>query len=255
MLLGPILQSRRHLEECHSTNDALWSMLDEESSHSEQTGLYVTTSYQQSGRGHGSSVWHSSPGLNILISIHACPEIIQPIFQFDISRIISLNLLDFCTRAFGTMHQFSVKWPNDLYAGAKKLGGILIENRVMGQKIAGTVIGIGLNINETNFPVNVPNPTSIKLLTGSTQEIDKITDQLIAALRANHRKILKYEPQQLQRQYDAVLMGLGKKMRYKAGNRVFEGVILGTDRAGLLRMQTDTGERYFGFKEIALMVE
>lgn len=255
MVLGRILQKRIHIPECQSTNDALWELLDDDNGADEETGLYVTADYQQTGRGHGSTQWHSSNGLNILLSFHATPQHIPPIFQFDISRMIALSLLEFSQGLASSEHHLSIKWPNDLYAGNKKLGGILIENRVMGQRIAGSVIGIGLNVNESEFPAGVPNPTSLKLLSGQSYDRDTVLNSLVSHIRQKHRRSTGYEPQKLKEEYDTHLFGLGAKCRYKSKQSVFEGMVLGTDRAGLLRLHTETGERYFGFKEVSLLID
>ena len=83
--------------------------------------------------------------------------------QFVLNEIASLSVVDFLS-----LHGIParIKWPNDIYVGSKKICGILIENSLRGSGVSSSIIGIGLNINQRNFNVNLPNPTSMVLEKG-----------------------------------------------------------------------------------------
>lgn len=127
---------------------------------------------QTAGRGQRGNSWTSAPGENLMFSIvlkYSCDPIapghglLKPLHardQFVLNEIASLSVVDFLSR-----HGISamIKWPNDIYVDEKKICGILIENSFRGKSISSSIIGIGLNINQRNFNVNLPNPTSMVL--------------------------------------------------------------------------------------------
>ena len=126
---------------------------------------------QTQGRGQGDHTWSSEPGKNLLFSIilkySSHPEAAQSTLmsvqahdQIVISQITALSVVDMLA-SHGI--EAKIKWPNDIYVGAKKICGILIEHTVCGKWLTSSVIGIGLNINQRNFDVNIPNPTSMVL--------------------------------------------------------------------------------------------
>ena len=115
---------------------------------------------QTAGRGQRGNKWTSNTGENLMFSIVLKDPKISARDQFVLNEIASLAVVDFLS-----MHGISarIKWPNDIYVGSKKICGILIENSLHGSAISSSIIGIGLNINQRNFNVNLPNPTSMVL--------------------------------------------------------------------------------------------
>ena len=115
---------------------------------------------QTAGLGQRGNKWTSNTGENLMFSIVLKDPKISARDQFVLNEIASLAVVDFLS-----MHGISarIKWPNDIYVGLKKICGILIENSLNGSAISSSIIGIGLNINQRNFNVNLPNPTSMVL--------------------------------------------------------------------------------------------
>ena len=115
---------------------------------------------QTAGRGQRGNKWTSNTGENLMFSIVLKDPKISARDQFVLNEIASLAVVDFLS-----MHGITarIKWPNDIYVGSKKICGILIENSLQGSAISSSIIGIGLNINQRNFNVNLPNPTSMVL--------------------------------------------------------------------------------------------
>ena len=124
---------------------------------------------QTAGRGQRGNKWTSNSGENLMFSIVLKDPKISARDQFVLNEIASLAVVDFLS-----MHGISarIKWPNDIYVGSKKICGILIENSLHGSAISSSIIGIGLNINQRNFNVNLPNPTSMVLCRAEDGPLD-----------------------------------------------------------------------------------
>ena len=151
--------SKKHdiiwLESVDSTNEEAKRHI------SDIDNLSVLSAFEQTaGRGQRGNTWTSTPGENLMFSIVLKDPKISARDQFVLNEIASLAVVDFLS-----MHGISarIKWPNDIYVGSKKICGILIENSLHGTAISSSIIGIGLNINQRNFNVNLPNPTSMVL--------------------------------------------------------------------------------------------
>ena len=127
---------------------------------------------QTAGRGQGDHKWHSLPGENLTFSVvlKFGENGLAPLAARDallITETITLALRLYLEEKDITVR---IKWPNDIYAGDRKICGILIENILQGQDVASSIVGIGLNLNQTEFPADLPNPVSIALLTGSSYD-------------------------------------------------------------------------------------
>ena len=121
-------------------------------------GTVVHSDFQTAGRGQPGNRWESEKGRNLLISVILYPGSVKPHEQFLISMTISLGICDFIDRH---LPGSKVKWPNDIYVKDDKIAGVLIENSIMGDSIENTVAGIGLNINQEEFPILSREMTSL----------------------------------------------------------------------------------------------
>lgn len=120
----------------------------------------VAVRCQTAGRGQGTNSWESAPGENLTFSVVLKDLDISPKEQIAISQITALSVVDFLSK-HGI--EAKIKLPNDIYVRSKKICGILIENSLCGNKIKWSIVGIGINVNQTIFPSSLPNPTSIAL--------------------------------------------------------------------------------------------
>ncbi len=134
---------------------------------SQLDNLSVTAAWSQSaGRGQADHKWHSATGENLTFTLllKFTPE--SPLKARD--ALLLTETITFALREFlaseGVISR--IKWPNDIYVGELKICGILIENILEGDDVAASIIGVGLNLNQTVFPPDIPNPTSLALLTG-----------------------------------------------------------------------------------------
>ena len=161
------------LESVDSTNEECRRRI------SEIDNLSVVAALSQtSGKGQKGNVWLSEPGKNLTFSVvlkFPATDIkseLEPMLAYDqfvLSEITSLSIVDLLAE-HGI--EAKIKWPNDIYVGDRKICGMLIENSLRGEWIQHSIIGIGLNVNQRNFDVSLPNPTSMVLCNGITDEYD-----------------------------------------------------------------------------------
>ena len=143
-----------------STNVLCWKMFKERDI---PEGLVVVADYQTAGKGQAGNSWESARGKNLLFSIVLYPHHIPIEEQFLISQAVSVgikNVLDTVS------DDITIKWPNDMYWKDSKLAGILIETSLFRNIISKAVIGVGLNVNQTEFISDAPHPISLKQIAG-----------------------------------------------------------------------------------------
>ncbi len=133
----------------------------------------VVTDYQTSGKGQGKNVWESEDGKNLLFSIALDMSFLKAENQFLLTQIVSVTMID-VLKKYLPEESLSIKWPNDIYFNDKKIAGILIKNEIKGMMMGTSIIGIGLNVNQTSFDENLPNPISMKMITGNDYDLEEL---------------------------------------------------------------------------------
>lgn len=170
-----------HIDETDSTNR--W-LKDTNRPHDS----VVWADYQTAGRGCGTNMWESERGANLLFSMLIHPAGLPANRQFQISMAVSVAIVNTLTPHLSplTTHHspLTIKWPNDIYVGDRKICGILIENRLQGGIIKDSIIGVGLNVNQLRFVSDAPNPVSLANLTGRMFEREQLLLQLLEAFDA-----------------------------------------------------------------------
>jgi BirA family biotin operon repressor/biotin-[acetyl-CoA-carboxylase] ligase len=136
------------LPTCPSTNSEAQSLIVQNRA---SEGCTVITDFQTAGRGQRGNQWVAAPAENLMLSVVWQPTFLAATEQFRLSQAVALAVHDWATALLGPDPKLKVKWPNDLYYGNQKLGGLLIENSLSGTKIQYSIIGIGLNINQQAF--------------------------------------------------------------------------------------------------------
>lgn len=139
----------------------------------------LRTDYQTAGRGQLSNGWESERGKNLLCSLRWRNTNIPVAEAFRINEIVAVAI---CRMNLVSGDSPVIKWPNDIYVGDKKLAGILVENSLCGGVVSESIIGIGLNVNQTMF-VSAPNPTSLALETGRQWDVEAVMQQVLASFR------------------------------------------------------------------------
>ena len=214
-------------------------------------GAVVVTDRQTQGRGHGNNSWESEPGMNLTFSMILYPVYVEASGQFILSKAISLAVYDFIAQF---VPDVSIKWPNDVYVGDRKIAGILIENFIEGAYLKKSIAGIGLNINQEHFLSDAPNPVSLRQLTGNTYPLENCLENLCSCI-ANRYRMITENIHQLHSDYLQHLYRFGKPCRFSAGGISFDATITGVNRLGMIEMTTANGEhKTFGFKEITFEI-
>lgn len=144
-------------------------------------GDVITLHNQTAGRGQRGNSWEAEPGCNITLSLFLKPRGIKPNQQFFISEIVSLAIVQWLDSYLdNTPHSVAIKWPNDIYVDDLKICGILIEHAITSSCISHTIAGIGLNVNQTVFVSDAPNPVSLANLTSGQYKLPLLDTQLCA---------------------------------------------------------------------------
>ena len=212
-------------------------------------GTVFITDSQIDGRGQHSNKWESEPYKNLTFSILLYPKFLEIIKQFEISKAISLGVTDYLKEL---TDQVSIKWPNDIYIGNRKVAGILIENSVCGNKISSCIVGIGLNINQLVFTGDAPNPVSMIQITGQVYDLDEALSNLCLKIDARYQQLLNGKFSQIDEDYIEGLFRRDIWLPYADETGDFEGRILGVDQIGQLKIETRSGiVRKYQFKEVA----
>lgn len=202
---------------------------------------------QTAGRGQRGKQWLSAPGTNIMMSMVFDVQGLPHDRQFLFNMAMALACYDFYKSIAGD--EVSVKWPNDIYWRDRKAGGILIENLIQSGVWTWSVVGIGLNINQTRFDPSITRkPVSLKQITGRDIDLMEALQALVLQLR-NRFDALRNAPDGIKAAYEAVLYKNGEKVKLKKDNRVFEALVRGVDGYGRLKVET-TVEESFAHGEI-----
>lgn len=212
----------------------------------------VFLAYEQSvGRGQLKNFWESEPGKNLTFSIVVFPAFLDIRRQFMLSKVFAYGIYTALSKYVAML---SIKWPNDIYAGDKKLGGILIENSIMHSSIKSSVIGVGINVNQTVFLSNAPNPVSLKTLTNQQLDCDRILTELLAMIDYYYSLLKAGEDDLIDQKFISVLYRLNEKHWFRTGQEVFEGEIIGVNEIGQLLIRKLNGQILdFHFKEVEFL--
>lgn len=237
------------VKETESTNRDLEKWIrDNDLGNNELPELYMLmANYQYAGRGQGTNRWHSAPQLNLLASIYFRPPL-PASRQFVFNEYFALAVKE-CLSFY--VKDVMVKWPNDIYVGNKKIAGILIEHSVSGDTLSATIAGIGLNVNEKEFPDWIPNPTSLALLTGSEFSVEEVAARLHAQLQNTYSRLQPDGWEALNADYLSSLCRMNEWSRYEIGGIAVEARIVGVDEYGRLLLEGRGGQRWCcGMKEV-----
>ena len=214
----------------------------------------ISANCQTAGRGQNGNSWSSNPGENLTFSV-VLKYHIQAHDSFVISEIASLAIVDLLSM-YGI--EAKVKWPNDIYVGNKKICGILVEHSLREKWISHSIVGIGLNINQRNFNVNIPNPTSMSLCTNDSYDCCKVLNEYIDILEEYLERYLHIKGgyAKIRRLFLAQLWRLDEKFQYidmtLEKPAEFTGIIRGLSDIGQLIIENEKGElKEFAFKEIS----
>ena len=239
-----------YLHEIDSTNNHAVQLLQRENL---PEGTVIFTPSQVKGRGQFGNEWLSEPGKNIAMSVILYPNFLQAEKQFFLNQAVSLAVFDFCKKTVMLPDKLKIKWSNDIFIGDKKAGGILVENTLSGNRINNSVVGIGINVNQTRFPAEIPDATSLKSVTGNSFPLLNLVEKLCEELEFRYLQLREGKHDLLKRDYLQVLYRYQEIHSYKISHEVVAGQILGVTEDGKLIIEMNGRLNYFGFKEIEFL--
>lgn len=233
------------LDSCPSTN----SVLPPEAVH----GTAVAARTQTAGRGQRGNSWEAEPGRNLTFSLMLRPHAIEARNQFELSMLVALETASGIDRALAaTPYRCTVKWPNDIYVGDRKICGILIENTLEGPRISRSIAGIGINVNQTTFRSDAPNPVSIAQLTGAETPLEPLLEDICLSITGAVRRYTADDRNTLLEEYRRRLWrGTGVHPFRRPGGGEFRAAIVGIDPDGTLRLSNGGA---YAFKEVAFVL-
>lgn len=214
----------------------------------------VQAAHQTAGRGQPGAHWISEEGKNLTFSVLKRFGSFPAQQHFQLNMLVSLSIFRLL-ESLGIPH-LSIKWPNDILSGARKLCGILLENQLRGGDLTRSIMGIGLNVNQTEFG-DLPAATSLKIITGRAHDLDEVLLTFIGLLQAAFREMPQTSYHTYRSRYQEHLYLRDQKAPFGLPDgRRFEGVIRGVDPEGNLKVEDQYGGlRKFGFREVRYLRE
>jgi len=237
------------IKQVDSTNNFLKDLLSNSKPVTEGTVIMAESQY--AGRGQQQNRWHSEPGKNLTFSLLLNPGFLPVKQQFDLTRAISLGIIKALEPLLGT--QLKIKWPNDIYYADGKLGGILIENLIQGNQIKNSVIGIGLNINQDKFPLEIANAVSLKQILHSDYDLKSLLSEICKNIEAAYLNLKAGRFELVRKAYLERLYWLNEDKMFKSNNRVFRGSIKNVKDDGLLIVNNGILDEEYNFKGIEFL--
>lgn len=237
------------LDAIDSTNDFLKKLVQKQSV---ENYTVVTAKEQTKGKGQMGSNWNTEADKNLIASLLIKKSVpsIDAIFNLNIT--IAVSIIEALNKH--NINSLNIKWPNDIMAENKKIAGILIENSIRENGKIDSIIGIGLNVNQTNFE-NLPKASSLKNIMNQDYDVDKILKSIFKRIEKNMEKLKNDEEASLWKAYDDCLFKKGKPTLFEDVNQDrFMGMIQKVNSSGKLEvMLEDDSVRSYGIKEITMI--
>lgn len=248
LVLRLVIDKFLYLKETQSTNEHATKL----SSISSPNHNFCIYTYNQSdGKGQIGRKWYTGQGDNLAASYVINNVNLKVKDHFCLNMAVSVAIYRLIS-SYISSKKCTIKWPNDIYVEDKKLAGILIQNQIKGNTISKSVIGIGINVNTKNFPVEIPNPTSILKCNhgGSPISLFEVLEKLTEELTQNLGSIKLFN-EKIKAEYLRNLFRINEVNYYKSNGKTFEGKILDVADDGQLKMDTKEGIQSFSFREIS----
>ncbi len=243
-----------HLLEVDSTNRYI---RDEAAALWQNRGIsdfaVVTAGHQTAGRGQRGNTWNSNAGENLLFSILVRPgETLEVSKQFLLSQAVALSIHD-AMKCHGI--DTLLKWPNDIYAGNRKLAGILLELDYSGAFVEQAIIGIGLNVNQENFPPMDRTPVSMKMLRERDFTIDDVLATILDLFEHYYTEMRFGNRDAIAAEYKRVLLGMNERHTFIDRDGHFDAVIQDIESDGHLILRRNDGSTgRYAFKEVEMVI-
>ena len=236
------------LAETTSTNSFLATLCDKQQV-ADLTCAY--TSYQSAGRGQRGNHWESEAGKNLLFSFALYPHL-EAHKQFLLSQVTALALHEVLSEE---AEGITIKWPNDIYWRDRKLCGTLIENDLTGLYVSRSISGTGVNLNQTTFVSDAPNPVSLIQITGKRYDIKNMLQRILLRVAFYYDLLREGDEQTIARRYKNALYRKDGFHTYKDAIGTFRARIADIEPIGKLVLEDESGNRReYMFKEVSFIL-
>jgi BirA family biotin operon repressor/biotin-[acetyl-CoA-carboxylase] ligase len=217
-----------------------------------EEGYIIRTEYQSAGKGHSGNAWKSEKGSNLLFSMLLKPDFLSPGVAFHLSRITSLSLYEILDNQ---RINSNIKWPNDMMVKDHKIAGILIENMIVRETITHTILGIGINVNQTSFDRFIPAPTSLAIEKGCQFDMNELLVDFRNSMERWYNSLLAGNEETIMAAYKDQLYRMGLPANYRSAEGEFDAIIRDVLPSGELVLESEKGEILtFGFKEVEYLI-
>ena len=208
----------------------------------------VTAEFQTAGRGAGTNTWESERSQNLLFSLISYPLRLQASQMFALSEVTALAIRDaLCSYTEG----FQIKWPNDVYHGDKKIVGMLIENDLRGKWVRRSTIGVGVDVNQTRFLSDAPNPISLAQILGKETDREQVLECILHQFNYYYGMMEREQFTELHNLYMQHLYRRNAMHTYADATGTFQAQIIDVEPTGHLVLECRNGEqRRYDFKEV-----
>jgi BirA family transcriptional regulator, biotin operon repressor / biotin---[acetyl-CoA-carboxylase] ligase len=219
------------LEQVNSTNSFAFDLIRESPP---AEGYIVWAKEQFAGRGQRGTTWSSESGSNLTFSVILRPHFISIAEQFQLTKAIALAIAGFVSHCLEDSADVKIKWPNDIYVKNCKIAGILIENILEQATLKYSVAGIGLNVNQVVFDPSLPNPISLKMLSGKEFNPEDCLKQLCSFIEKYYLELRTAGYGQIDEAYHNLLYRKGVWSDFNLKGEIIKGEITGVNPLGHL---------------------
>lgn len=203
-------------------------------------GLLVIGEQQTAGRGRRGRAWESKKGEGIFMTLLLKPDI-EPGSASMLTLVMGLAVRD----ALETVGKLDarIKWPNDIVCDGKKVCGILTEMSAQIDYINHIVIGVGINVHNTEFPEEMQHlATSVYQQTGEHICRAELAAESLARFEVYYARYLRTQNlRELLEEYNSHLINLGRKVQVMDMKKNFTGIAQGINEMGELIVETSEG--------------
>lgn len=214
-------------------------------------GTVIITTNQTAGRGQRGNSWETTSGMNLTFSVLLKPTFVSIKNQFHLTMMTSLAVIDFLKS--NSISKAAIKWPNDILIDQKKVCGILIENSVKGETLQQSIVGIGLNINQTSF--SITTATSLAQVCEKPFDLNEALNLLLEKFEKRYLQLRADKIVELKEEYLNNLFGIGEKRYFISKEKRFEGTINDVTDVGELVIISNNKKVFYNLKEISFILD
>ena len=237
------------LDETISTNRYARELPEDES----HELTLVTAEFQTAGRGAGTNRWESERSQNLLFSLISYPKGLLANQMFALSEVTALAIRDTLS---SYTPGFQIKWPNDIYYNDKKISGMLIENDLRGKWVHRSIIGVGVDINQTRFLSDAPNPVSLAQILGKAVERNQVLNSILLQFNHYYGMMEREQFSELHNRYMQHLYRRNALHPYADATGTLQARIIDVEPTGHLVLECQNGEqRRYDFKEVSFLIQ